>query len=83
MERSHRVRDGIGGGSHPADGGSCVDVVGSRPEQYVGRFFWTGPMQRSPCHMLDSISSNAKVDPVGQMNLEERGMGRKRKPFNV
>ena len=83
MERSHRVCDGIRGGSHPAEGSSCIDVVGSHPEQYVGRFFWTGPMQRSPCHMLDSISSNAEVDPVWQMILEERGMGRTRKPFKV
>jgi len=33
--------------------------------------------------MLDSISTDSKVDPIGQMNLEERGMGRTRKPFKV
>ena len=61
----------------------CTEVVGSHPEQDVGRFVWTGPVECSPCHMFSSISSDAKIDPVRKMILEERGMGRASKSFKM
>jgi|TARA_B110001454_G_scaffold147917_1_gene137315 hypothetical protein len=33
--------------------------------------------------MFDSISSDAEVDPIGKMFLEERGMGGASKPFQM
>jgi len=59
------------------------DVVGTRPEDDVGRLIWAGSMECSPRHVLDQVSSYPAIDPAGKVVLEERGVGGAREPFPV